>query len=119
MKKFLFAAIAAVMVSGLLLGSIDSNAFATKEDNPGKAKGCDNANNEKMKDRNAHCDSATECTEFVFWYLDADGDGLGDIEVRILSCIDGTDLPTPPSGAVWVMNADDCDDDDISIGLCA
>jgi len=43
-----------------------------------------------------------DCTE-ERWFLDADGDGLGDPAVEIWSC-------TPPSG--HVLNDADCDDED-------
>ncbi|HEY5735758.1 MAG TPA: hypothetical protein VIS47_04290, partial [Nitrosopumilus sp.] len=59
MKKLLFVVISTIMISGLLLGGIDSNVFATKDDNNGKAKGCENASTKsKGIEKNPHCDDS-------------------------------------------------------------
>jgi hypothetical protein len=43
------------------------------------------------------------------WYRDADGDGLGDPSNTRLACTDADG---------WVLNRDDCDDGDPSVGGC-
>lgn len=73
MMILLFAIISTVMVSGLLLGSIGTDAFATKDDNNGKAKGCVNSNNDKQKVQNPHCDSSNPTSP-----CDPDTNGLID-----------------------------------------
>ncbi|MCJ8305570.1 MAG: hypothetical protein HRU07_00805 [Nitrosopumilus sp.] len=103
--------ITAIMVSGLLLGSMGTSVFAdVANDNPGQARGCDNANangKDKVKDKNPHCDS--EPCDLIIWYFDNDGDGLGDPSGPQQSACD------QPTGS-WVSNNNDCDDDDILIG---
>ncbi len=56
MKKLLFVIISTIMISGLLLGSMNSSVYAEHTDKPGKSKGCDNAS-EKAKgiEKNPHC----------------------------------------------------------------
>jgi len=47
-----------VLLTGVMMMSIPSDAFAGKGGNDKQeAKGCQNANNDKMKNKNKHCES--------------------------------------------------------------
>ena len=109
MKNLLFVIVASVMMTGLLVGSIDSNVYATKDDNNGKSKGCDNAN-EKSKgiENNPHC-SKSSCEEPIAWYVDSDGDGWGSLAMPpTVSC-------TEPEEGQWTDIPGDCNDFDGTI----
>jgi hypothetical protein len=108
MKKLLFGVIATVMVSGLLLGSMGSDAFALSSQgaDKGEAKGCDNG---KAKN-NPHC-GTDQCDITQTYYFDGDGDGLG--AGAGFSC---EQLSNNTTG--YVPNNNDCDDTDPTNALC-
>ena len=101
-----------VMVSGLLLGSMGSDVFASgqgKGSDEGKGnedhgkKGCENANdNAKVKEKNPHCVDNEPCDP-VIWYQDIDGDGFGDPNSSRAG-----DVCNQPVG--FVADDTDCDD---------
>jgi len=66
-KSKIFTITAIIAISAILVGSIATNqiVFADKEDNKGKAKGCENANEKsKVQEKNPNCDVAEDivCT---------------------------------------------------------
>jgi hypothetical protein len=71
------------------------NAHLAHGDNVVSAEACNGADDD--------CDGDIDEGVLTTWYLDADGDGLGDASDSVDDC-------TAPSG--YVDNADDSDDDD-------
>ncbi len=106
-----------VMVSGLLLGSMGSDVFASGQEkgndkdkgneDHGK-KGCETATEASQgKTKNPHCvDEEPPCV-LSPWWPDTDGDGLGDPSGQIIFAC------TPPVG--FVDNDDDTDDNACAI----
>ncbi|MCK6526762.1 hypothetical protein L6R50_04135 [Myxococcota bacterium] len=77
---------------GACLGDCDDTSALAY---PGAPELCDGADN----DCNAAVDDSID---FVTWYLDADGDGIGDASNSTTIC-----EPPPPG---WVVTSGDCDD---------
>ena len=86
---------------------VDGDGFAACEDcedsvaaiNPNAGEVCDGADND--------CDGDVDeddAADAFTWYLDADGDGYGDVAADQDAC-------SAPSG--YVGNADDCNDDEV------
>ena len=75
----IFTIIAIIAISGILVGSIttNQNVFADKDDNKGKAKGCENANDaSKVREKNPNCEDLPTLCELVFdqfGFLPSDG----------------------------------------------
>ncbi|RDJ32225.1 MAG: hypothetical protein DWQ18_09050 [Crenarchaeota archaeon] len=60
MNSLLSFSVLVFAIAGFLIMPIQNDAFATKDDNSGKAKGCENANeNSKAKEKNPHCETVT------------------------------------------------------------
>ncbi|MCH8833187.1 MAG: hypothetical protein IIA81_02720 [Thaumarchaeota archaeon] len=65
----IFTIIAIIAISGILVGSIitNQNVFADKDDNEGKAEGCEKANdNSKVREKNPNCEDLPTLCELVF-----------------------------------------------------
>lgn len=76
---------------------------------------CDDAHATIYPGASEHCDGSDEncdgqidenAIDMVTWYIDADQDGFGDINVSQMACV-------APTG--YLANADDCDDTETSI----
>ncbi len=115
MAYILTLMLSTVMVSGLLLGSMGSDVFASgqeKGNDGGEGKvdhgknGCETATEASQgKTKNPHCvDEEPPCNDPIVWWPDTDGDGLGDAtKSPMVAC-------TQPVG--FVSNSDDPDDGD-------
>jgi hypothetical protein len=93
---------------------------ATKDDNNGKAKGCDNANdNSKVKEKNPNCDFAEPppepCDVSADPTGDCDGDGLDNTEDFCPDNSIGTNTQMPTDhdgdGVGNSIDIDPCDPD--------
>lgn len=90
---------------------VDGDGFSPPEDcddnnaatHPGAKEICDNADN--------NCDANGSVDEGLtqLYYADFDHDGYGDPENRFARCMGGDG---------FVLNDDDCDDDDPDVGPC-
>jgi len=77
--------------------------------NPGETELCDGYDNDCDGDVD-DADADVDVASMDSWWLDADGDFLGDEQVQVDAC-------DPPPG--HVANGDDCDDSDEYMGLPA
>ena len=86
--------------NGFLLNELLGNGTDDCDDsnsntNPGSDEVCDNIDN------NCNAEVDENPVDVTTWYVDADGDGYGFIQISVVAC-------SQPDG--YVSNSDDCDD---------
>jgi len=95
-------------------GYVDNNLDCNDEDagvHPGATEVCDNDIDDNCNERSDDDDPTLDLSTAMNWYHDIDGDNFGgqsQVEIR---------CGAPASD--WVLNSDDCDDDDRNVSPAA